>query len=368
MADTVTTKRRDPEDVRRALRGWLSERLGGKALDDLQVAPPQGHGYSNDTFLVDAVVDDAPMPLVVQAAPTAAGLFPEYPIERMARIQQDLRDHTDVPVANVRWLEEDPKILDAPFYVMDRLDGRVPDESPKSYHAAGWVAVATAEQRRLLWLSMLDSMAELHRVDVAGHFGYLRETRWGMDLDADPAAERVRQWRDYTVWASDDDEPPPKLMGAWDALQATLPPRPNVLSISWGDAKLGNVMFRGFDVVALLDWELCGIGPAEEDLMNQLAVDAVLAELFKVPRIDGFLTREETVASYEKRLGREMVGTNWWHVFALAKMAAEIHRILRQTLKLGGKRTDVDLERVNSALPPLQRALETLGKQGDTGA
>ena len=91
----------------------------------------------------------------------------------MARIQQDLRDHTDVPVANVRWLEEDPSILDAPFYVMDRLDGRVPDESPKAYHPAGWVSEATTEQRRQLWQSTLDAMAELHRLDVATHFGYL---------------------------------------------------------------------------------------------------------------------------------------------------------------------------------------------------
>ena len=297
---------------------------------------------------------------MIQAAPTAEGLFPEYPIARMARIQEDLRDHTDVPVANVRWLEEDPAILGAAFYVMDRIDGRVPDESPKAYHAAGWVAAATSEQRRQLWTSMLDSMARLHRLDVAAHFGYLCETRWGVDLDADPAAERVRQWRDYTVWASDDDELPPTLMRAWDALHVTLPPRPTVLSIGWGDAKLGNVMFRGFDVVALFDWELCGVGPAEEDLMNQLAVDAVLADVFQVPRIDGFLSREDTVAVYEELLGREMVGTNWWYVFALAKMAAEIHRILRQTRKLGGMPTDIDVEAVNSAMPRLRRELETL--------
>ena len=88
MAETVTTKRRDPDDVRRALETWLPERLGGSTLDALRVAPPQGHGYSNDTFIVDAVVDGAPMPLVIQAAPTAEGLFPEYPIARMARIQR----------------------------------------------------------------------------------------------------------------------------------------------------------------------------------------------------------------------------------------------------------------------------------------
>src|ERR1700736_971983 len=101
MAETVTTTRRDPEDVRRALERWLPERLGSSMLGGVRVAPPQGHGYSNDTFIVYAVVDGAPMPLVIQAAPTAAGLFPGYPIARMARIQQDLRDHADVPVANV---------------------------------------------------------------------------------------------------------------------------------------------------------------------------------------------------------------------------------------------------------------------------
>ena len=360
MAQTVTTKRRDPEEVRRALWQWLPDRLGGSVLDGLQVAAPKGHGYSNDTLIVDAVVDGAPMPLVVQAAPTGPGLFPDYPIARMARVQQSLRDHTDVPVADVRWLEEDPAILGAPFYVMGRLEGRVPDESPTAYHAAGWVAAATPAERRQLWRSTLEAMACLHRVDVATHFRQLTETRWGMGLDADPADERVRQWRDYTVWASDDDEPPPTLMSAWDALQASLPSRPDRLSIGWGDAKLGNVMFQGFDVRALLDWELCGVAPAEEDLMNLLAVDAVLADLFRVPRIDGFHSREETIDLYEQQLGRALVGTNWWHVFALAKMAAEIHRILRQTRKARGMPVDIDLDSVNGALPRLRRELETL--------
>jgi len=360
MVETVTTKRRDPEDVRRALERWLPGRLDGRTLEDLRVAPPQGHGFSNDTLIVDAIVDGQELSLVIQAAPTAEGLFPEYPIARMARIQQDLRDHADVPVANVRWLEEDPAVLGAAFYVMDRLDGRVPDESPMAYHAAGWVAAGTPEQRRQLWLSTLESMAGVHGADVAANFGYLRESRWGMDLDADAAAERVRQWRDYTVWASDDDDPPPTLLRAWDALQATHPPSPNALSIGWGDAKLGNVMFRGFDVVALFDWELCGVGPAEEDLMNLLAVDSILADLFQVPRTDGFLSREETVASYERLLDREMVHTNWWHVFAVAKMAAELHRIIRQSLKLGDGPTGVDLEAANSILPRLRLELETL--------
>ncbi len=357
---TQTTKRRDPDDVRRALASWMEPRLDGRELTALQVEAPAGHGFSNDTFMVDAVVDGSTMPLVVQAAPISEGLFPEYPIARMARIQQDLRDHSDVPVAGVRWLEEDRSPLGAPFYVMDRTEGRVPDESPKAYHAAGWVFEAGPQERRQLWLSMLDAMARLHRVDVTPTFDYLTETRWGMPLDADAGAERVRQWRDYTIWASDDDEPPATLMVAWDALGAALPPQTTRLSIGWGDAKLGNIMFSGFDVVALLDWELCGVSVAEEDLMNQLAVDAVLADIVGVPRIEGLPSRAETVSLYEDQLQREMLGTNWWYVFALAKMTAEIHRILRQMRTLGGMPDGIDLESVNSALPRLVRELDTL--------
>jgi aminoglycoside phosphotransferase (APT) family kinase protein len=360
MAETLTTKRRDPEEVRRVLEMWLPLRLGGRELHSLGVTAPIGHGYSNDTLMVDAVVDGAAVPMVVQAAPTGEGLFPEYSIARMAKLQLDLRDHAEVPVANVLWLEEDPAVLGAPFYVMDRIEGRVPDESPKAYHAAGWVFEASPTERRQLWMSMLDAMARLHRLDVAADFAYLTETRWGMALDADPAAERVRQWREYTVWASDTDDPPPGLLDAWDVLSETSPRRPERLSIAWGDAKLGNVMFSGFDVAALFDWELCGVGPAEEDLMNQLAVDAVLADMFGVPRIDGFLSSEETVESYEQLLGREMIGTNWWYVFALAKMAAEIHRILRQTRKLAGVATTVDLESLNVAMPSLRRELQMI--------
>jgi aminoglycoside phosphotransferase (APT) family kinase protein len=360
MAKTATTKRRDPEKVRKALASWMVPRLEGRTLDSLNVALPEGHGFSNDTLMVDAVVDGRAVPLVVQAAPIGAGLFPEYQIARMARIQRDLRQYSDVPVATVRWQEDDRAPLGAPFYVMDRIVGRVPDESPKAYHAAGWLFEARPDERRQLWFSMLNAMARLHRLDVAPLFSYLTETRWGMPLDADPAAARVRQWRAYTIWASDADETPPTLMDTWDALGAALPLRATRLSIGWGDAKLGNIMFRGFDAIALLDWELCGVAPAEEDLMNQLAVDAVLADVFRVPRIDGFPSREESVSHYEELMQREMVGTNWWYVFALAKMAAEIHRILRQSRKLGGMPSDIDLESVNSAMPRLLRELEAL--------
>jgi aminoglycoside phosphotransferase (APT) family kinase protein len=248
-------------------------------------------------------------------------------------------------------------VLGAPFYVMDRLEGLVPDESPKSYHCDGWVSEATAAQRRQMWLSILEAMGRLHRVEVATHFSYLTATRWGMPLDADPAAERVRQWRDFTVWASETGDPPRPLMDAWDTLGRALPPRPDRLSINWGDAKLGNIMFRDFEVAALLDWELCGVSAAEEDLTGLLAVDAVLASISPTARIDGFLSHDETITTYRDILQRELVGIEWWYVFALAKMAAEVHRLLLRSQQMGSIPAGVDIESVNIAFPLLSEAL-----------
>jgi aminoglycoside phosphotransferase (APT) family kinase protein len=359
-ANQVTTKRREADQVAAALRPWLQQRLGSKTIDTLRVAPPLGHGFSNDTLMIDVTVDGEASELVVQAAPTGPGLFPEYPIARMAQIQMDLRDHSDVPVPNVRWVETDPSILGAPFYVMDRVQGRMPDEAPLNYHATGWIFEASLEEREHVWRSMLAVMGRLHCFDVATHAPYLSEGRWGVELDADPAAESVRQWRDFTIWACEDDDVPPVLMDSWDELGCALPPRPNLLSVRWGDTKLGNIMFRGFDVAALLDWELVGVGPAEEDLANTVAVDELMSDLAQVPRLDGFLSREATLDTYASILGRDLMGVNWWYCFAWAKLAIECHRAMAQSRDLGTLPPDVDLESTNACLPRLRAALDVL--------
>jgi len=72
MARPVTAKRRDPDDVQHALASWLAPPLDGRHLDSLRVTAPEGHGFSNDTLMVDAAVDGVAVPLVVRAAPTSA--------------------------------------------------------------------------------------------------------------------------------------------------------------------------------------------------------------------------------------------------------------------------------------------------------
>ena len=74
------------------------------------------------------------------------------------RIQHALAD-TDVPTARMYWLEEDERFLGAPFYLMGRVDGRIPPDNP-TYHQAGWLKDELSPgEREALWWSGLEALA-----------------------------------------------------------------------------------------------------------------------------------------------------------------------------------------------------------------
>ncbi|HWS45250.1 MAG TPA: phosphotransferase, partial [Acidimicrobiia bacterium] len=93
-------------------------------------------------------------------------------------------------------------------------------------------------------------------------------------------------------------------------------------SLLWGDARLGNVMYDdGGDVVALLDWELASIGPAEMDLAWYLGLDE-LTRSFVGRTLPGFLGRGDAIRYYEGILGRPVRQLAWHEVFALVRSIA----------------------------------------------
>ena len=73
--------------------------------------------------------------------------------------------------------------------------------------------------------------------------------------------------------------------------------------LSWGDSRIGNVMYRDFAPVAVLDWEMAPLGPRELDL----GVDGLPPPLLRGPRHQAtgcracrdFLRRDDVAASYE---------------------------------------------------------------------
>ena len=78
-------------------------------------------------------------------------------LDRIIRIMEILGG-TDVPVPRTYWLESDGRVLGAPFYVMERIDGRIPTDTPP-YHVGGWMTEISPEERTSMWWSGLEALA-----------------------------------------------------------------------------------------------------------------------------------------------------------------------------------------------------------------
>jgi aminoglycoside phosphotransferase (APT) family kinase protein len=83
----------------------------------------------------------------------------------MARQYRTVRlvaEHTDVPVRRVLWLEVDPGSLDAPFFVMERVEGRVPPNVMPCTREGTWVHAASDAERDHLETATTGLLARLH--------------------------------------------------------------------------------------------------------------------------------------------------------------------------------------------------------------
>jgi aminoglycoside phosphotransferase (APT) family kinase protein len=160
-----TPWQRDLEADGKKLESWLCRRI--PAASDLRMSPlvsPKTSGFSNETLLCDVEwTEDGERrkePLVVRIQPIGYQVFLEYDLGLQFRTMERLAA-SDVPVPRVLWLEEqDDGIFGAPFYVMRKVEGRVPTDNPP-YHMGGWLHDVTPEERRAIWLASFDCMARI---------------------------------------------------------------------------------------------------------------------------------------------------------------------------------------------------------------
>jgi aminoglycoside phosphotransferase (APT) family kinase protein len=230
--------------------------------------------------------------------------------------------HSSVPVPKVRWLETDSSVLGRPFYVMDRVEGSVPaDRIP--YTAVGWLHEATPEQQGLLYRSSLEVLARLHQIDWrAAGLTRLDRSEYG----AVGLGQQVAWWRSYVAWVCDGREQPTiDAATAWLGANVPQPAGPTVPN--WGDARISNIMYRDHQPVAVLDWEMAMLGPAEVDLAWFLFFQAFFSRGMGVADLPGFLAREQAIICYEQLLGRKLDDLRFYDVFAAWRFSALMLRI-----------------------------------------
>lgn len=197
-------------------------------------------GMSNPTFFLAA----NNWSVVLRKQPGSVLMKSAHAIDREFRVMSALHGSA-VPVPRPILYHAEADILDTPFYLMERLDGRIFDD----YALAG----LTPQMRRACYADMARVMAAMHRFDWqgAGLADYGRPGNY--------FARQFRRWAD--LWPQYRDEPNADLDHLIVWLGARIPDS-ETLAISHGDFRIANLMFHRTEprIIGVLDWELSTLG------------------------------------------------------------------------------------------------------------
>jgi aminoglycoside phosphotransferase (APT) family kinase protein len=311
-------------------------------------ASPIGDGHSNVTYLLERrggqmVLRRPPRPPLPPSA---------HDVLREARLLNALRD-TPARVPDVLAVCDDPDVIGAPFYVMERIEGEVIVTSIPP-------ALDTVEERRRISDQLIDSLVEIHAVDWGAA---------GLEGFGKPTGYLERQLRRFLgLWELNKTREIPAVesVGSWLAEHL---PSSGPATIVHGDYRLGNTIFSAAapaHLEAVLDWEMATIGDPLADLgylcMMWTEADDPQAglrdALASVTRAEGFPTRAELIARYEQLSGRSMVDIRWYTTLALWKSVVFMEGNYKRAL--AGTTDDPYLKQFGDGVLELARQAETV--------
>jgi aminoglycoside phosphotransferase (APT) family kinase protein len=252
---------------------------------------------------------------------------------------------------------EDTSIIGSVFYVMERRRGTViRTEEPPSM---------TEETRRQVSGAMIDTLAQLHAIDIAAT---------GLDALGKPAgfvARQIRGWTERWHASKTSDVPDMEWLAAW--LEERIPADPPRATLVHGDYKLDNVMLDPSDpskLVGVFDWEMSAIGDSLVDLgillcywIHAVSDDDVMPNVTRRP---GWFTRDEILARYTERTGTSVDNITVYEVFAVFKLAVVIQQIYARFVR--GQTDDPRFEPLGERVAYLAKVARRLcGAPGFSG-
>ena len=346
----MTVSLREADSLATALSGWLAERVGASGpLELFGARMPASGGLSSTSLLFEAAWSSAGTPcraaFVARMAPEmgAVPVFPHYDLPGQYRLIDQVRKRSDVPLPELRWNQPDGEPLGTAFFVMDQVDGRVPLDNPP-YVFGGWLLDASPQERAQLERASVEILADVHAIeDPAGTFGWLRPPpgkdalRWHVD-----------QQYDYYQWAlADDGVEIPVIERSLEWLERHWPAETGPDVLSWGDARIGNIIYEGFTPVAVLDWEMAALGPRELDVawfifLHRFFQD--IAEFFELPGLPDFLRRSQVERHYAEFSGYELRDMDFYLTYAALRHAIVMARVKRRMIYFGEDQVPDDID------------------------
>jgi len=353
----------DDPALRATIGAWLGDHLGGPVTVTGLGRPRSG--YSAETVVLDTTVGGSAQRFVLRKQTPDPPIYPRQgavatEVEIQYRVMEALAAHSDVPVAPLVGYEADTGVLGAPFFVMGHVEGEVPVESPP-YPSEGFFVDAAPDERRSLILSGLEVLAAVHRVDwrAAG-------LDWLAPVDGAPGtAQQVELWRAYGEQELGDRRFP-ELDDAFAWVAAHLPAAEPV-GLCWGDGRPGNVIFGpDFRPRCATDFEAASIASPDQDLGWWLMFDRTMHEhafgYERADRPDGDPSRDEQAAHYTEVSGRDPQHLDVHELFAAARYAVIVVRVMNRLVDRGDMPADHTIWRENPAANCLLALIEEVAR------
>ncbi len=318
MAELIEVRADEQFDTERLVH-WLGDRLPGSdlPLEVLQFA----RGKANLTYLlrfgdVEYVLRRPPLG---QVAPSAHDMSREFKV--LSTLWRAFPK-----AARAYEFCDDPAVIGAPFFVMERRHGIVVQGVIPDIFGGGTDAVAN----RKLSEAVVDTLAEFHAVSpVAAGLGDLGH----------PDGFTRRQVEGWVGrWHKSKHEENPVAGELADWLIDHLPSSPDVTLVH-NDWRLDNMAVSETDpgeCVAVYDWDMCTRGDPLVDLGTVMSIwfdpGEAPPEFADMPTAvpvneGGFMRRAEAIRRYGERSGRELSELAWYEVFGAFKLAVVLQQI-----------------------------------------
>jgi aminoglycoside phosphotransferase (APT) family kinase protein len=282
------------EQIRQDLETQIREKLG---RPDLRVTAiesiPEGH--SGFTYFASVEDGDGPARYVLRLPPPGARIAGPADVVRQGRIMSALHA-ADLPTPAIPAMSSDPVVDGRPFILMESVDGQRIEKSVAEHKALDIAG------------SAIHVLKQLHALP-------LDQTGIGDEESMGLQAEMMR-------WAMLMRRAPEELTtraGELGGLLAVEMPAERAPTLVHGDYHYGNMLFRGPDVVAVLDWEIAQIGQPLLDL-GCLCIVAIRRQYQGAPNPGGAI--DVSVEDLCRLYGADPEEMRWYLAMSLYKYAS----------------------------------------------
>lgn len=346
-------------DTSRPIR--LGEELNVNRLNDylLANAPEVGKvleitqfpgGFSNLTYGLKTDNKE----YVLRRPPIGANIKGGHDMGREFRVLSLLKGHYN-KIPNPIIFCEAESVIGAPFYIMERLQGVI--LRPSNAQRLN----LSPETLRQICEALIDNQVILHSLDL---------TKTGLFQLGKPEGYVQRQVEGWTKrYYNAETDTIAALDTAAEWLKTNQPTEQGPAFLH-NDYKYDNVILNPHklpEIIGVLDWEMATIGDPLMDLGATLAYwieagDPEVMKMFNLTWLPGNWTRQEVIAHYAKKSGRDLSNITFYYVFGLYKNA-----VIAQQIYARWKQGHSKDPRFGALLPVIQamgkKAAQAIEKQ-----